>query len=103
LRLSVFLFLGERWLAVGWPYNDDIWESGIAAIAGILVLAGLWTPISAAVITLLELWIALRIGDNRDAHLLAAVLAAGLTVLGPGAWSVDARLFGRRRISLESR
>ena len=64
------------------------------------MLAGLWTPISAAVITFLELWIAIRTGDTRDAHLLAAALAAALTVLGPGAWSVDARLFGWKRIEI---
>jgi putative oxidoreductase len=103
LRLSIFLFLGERWLAMRSLHNDDIWLSGIAALAGILVLAGLWAPISAAVITFLELWLAIRTGETRDAHLLAAALAAGLTVLGPGAWSVDARLFGRRRISIEDR
>jgi putative oxidoreductase len=103
LRLSLFLFLGERWFAIRPDHTYDIWRSAIAAGIGVLVVAGLWTPISAAVIAFLELWIAIRTGDDRDAHLLAAALAASLTVLGPGAWSVDARLFGRRRISLQDR
>ncbi|MGC4051237.1 MAG: hypothetical protein QM757_17895 [Paludibaculum sp.] len=71
----------------------------IAAFAGIFLLAGLWTPISAAVTAMLELWIASRSNDGGAEHFLAAAIAAGLTMLGPGAWSVDARLFGRRRIS----
>jgi len=66
--------------------------------AGIFLVAGLWTPISGVLAAILELWIAFsRASDLRGALLLAA-LGAGLAMLGPGAWSVDARLFGRRRI-----
>jgi len=32
-----------------------------------------------------------------------AVLAAALVMIGPGAWSMDARLFGRKRIELSDR
>jgi hypothetical protein len=31
------------------------------------------------------------------------VLAAAVAMLGPGAWSVDARLFGRRRFEINGR
>lgn len=33
-------------------------------------------------------------------HLLLAVLAISLAMLGPGAWSIDALLFGRKRIAI---
>jgi len=71
-----------------------------AAAAGISLLAGFWTPIAGTVIALAEIWIALsehftQSGDLWT-HSLLAVLGAGLALLGHGAWSVDARLFGRK-------
>jgi putative oxidoreductase len=35
-----------------------------------------------------------------EVHLLLAVLAFSLAMLGPGAWSIDAGLFGRKRIAI---
>jgi putative oxidoreductase len=76
-----------------------------AAIAGLLLLAGLWTPIAAAFIALDELWIAFSLYSSPPTstftghwiHVFLAVLSAGIAMLGPGAWSIDARLFGRKR------
>lgn len=71
--------------------------------AGILLIVGLWTPVSGSLAAILALWSASsRSGDLRSALLLAAMSAA-LAMLGPGAWSVDARLFGRRRINIRDR
>ena len=70
---------------------------------GVLLLAGLWTPIAAALKTVIELWMLFSWGDAAVAHLLRAVLGLSLVMLGPGAWSVDARLFGRKRIDIRSR
>jgi uncharacterized membrane protein YphA (DoxX/SURF4 family) len=33
-------------------------------------------------------------------HLLLAILGISLAMLGPGAWSIDALLFGRKRITV---
>jgi uncharacterized membrane protein YphA (DoxX/SURF4 family) len=33
-------------------------------------------------------------------HILLAVLAMALAMLGPGAWSMDAIIFGRKRITV---
>ena len=103
LRLAIFLFLVEPCLVVRPLYDRDGWPSKIAAVGGALLLLGLWTPISGGITALLEVWIAFRMGDSREAHLLAAAVAGALGLLGPGAWSVDARLFGRRRISIDDR
>jgi uncharacterized membrane protein YphA (DoxX/SURF4 family) len=70
--------------------------------AGILLLIGLWTPVAGALVAIIKLWIALsryfsHSGDPWIA-ILVAVLGAVLAMLGPGAWSIDARLFGRKRI-----
>jgi putative oxidoreductase len=73
------------------------------ATAGLLLIAGLWTPIGAAVMVLLELWrIISRHGDPAS-NILLCVLALAIALLGPGAWSVDARLFGWKRIEIDTR
>ena len=63
-----------------------------------LLATGLWTAILAGITGGIELWTAFTDASGRDAHLLAAAIALGLAVLGPGAWSIDARLFGRKRL-----
>jgi uncharacterized membrane protein YphA (DoxX/SURF4 family) len=72
--------------------------------AGILLLVGLWTPVAGTLAAIVELWIALSLyfshsGDPWIA-ILQAALGAVLAMLGPGAWSIDARLFGRKRIDI---
>ena len=70
----------------------------IAAVAGILLVAGLWTPIVGTLVALLQLWsIFSEAGDPR-VHILLGTIGAALALLGPGGWSVDARLFGWKRI-----
>ena len=70
----------------------------IGAGTGILLLVGLWTPVGGALVTIVELWIVLlRVGDPL-VPLMLAILGATLAMIGPGAWSIDARLFGRKHI-----
>jgi uncharacterized membrane protein YphA (DoxX/SURF4 family) len=70
---------------------------------GILLLAGLWTPFAGALQAIIEIWIFFSRGDGANLHLLLAALGVSLVMLGPGAWSVDARLFGRKRIDIRGR
>ena len=37
----------------------------------------------------------------RWIHIFLAVLAVSVAMLGPGAWSIDARLFGRKRFDID--
>jgi uncharacterized membrane protein YphA (DoxX/SURF4 family) len=74
----------------------------IAALAGVLIAVGLWTPIAGTVLALAELYILFfRTGDPWMAA-IAGILGATLAVIGPGAWSLDARLFGRKHIEISN-
>ncbi len=75
----------------------------IAAGAGVLLLAGLWTPMTGVLVVIIELWIAVSQPNNLCTPLLLGAFGASLAMLGPGAWSIDARLFGRKRIELGDR
>lgn len=69
-----------------------------AIIASGLLLVGLWTPISACLVAAFALWaLIVKCGDPWSNVLLAAIGVA-LSMIGPGIWSLDARLFGWRRI-----
>jgi putative oxidoreductase len=78
-------------------------RSSMAMIDGALAFflcAGLWTPIVGSALAGLAVWAgSSRVGDTWTLILLAAVGIA-LAMLGPGAWSIDALLFGRRRMIL---
>jgi putative oxidoreductase len=75
----------------------------LAAGAGVLLVAGLWTPIAGTVVALIELWNIFSKAGDPWIHLLLGTLGAALALLGPGGWSVDARLFGWKRIDIRDR
>jgi uncharacterized membrane protein YphA (DoxX/SURF4 family) len=75
----------------------------LAAGAGILLIAGLWTPIAGVLVAIIEMWSALSQPGDPLTSILLGTLGAALALLGPGAWSVDARLFGWKRIDIRGR
>ena len=76
----------------------------IGAGAGILLLIGLWTPVAGTLAAIVKVWIAFsRVWSPSGDPWIAiaqAVLGLVLAMVGPGAWSIDARLFGRKRIDM---
>jgi putative oxidoreductase len=74
----------------------------IGSGAGTLLLLGLWTPICGALIAVIEIWIALSYA-GCGASIVLAALGATVAMIGPGAWSIDARLFGRKHFEIPHR
>lgn len=70
---------------------------------GLLLLIGLWTPIAGAMLAILALVHAALHLANPWTCVLMGILGAALALLGPGLWSVDARLFGWKRIRIPDR
>lgn len=105
LRLGVGIALaynGVASLVAEVPAPLAIAQDAIAAAAGIFLIAGLWTPIVGALAALVQVWIALSHPPSQPPgawiHIFLAVLSASLAMLGPGVWSIDARLFGRKLV-----
>ena len=73
------------------------------ATAGLLLITGLWTPVVASVAFLLELWRIISRQGDPTSEILLCTLALAIALLGPGGWSVDARLFGWKRIEIDTR
>ena len=75
----------------------------VQIMLGILLLLGLWTPVAGTLVVLLEIGHLFMLGGDPWIHILLLTLGLSLALLGPGAWSVDARLFGWRRIDIPNR
>ena len=99
LGIQDFLTVGKEPVAIAREF--------VAVIGGTFLIAGFWTPITGTLIAIDELWIALSVpssqGDGHWLCLLLAVLAAATAMVGPGAWSIDAFRFGRKRFDIGKR
>lgn len=91
--------------------NLVAWGMAVLTFAGgAFLLVGLMTPFIAVLVaaggvaTVLS-WIPLpgqALSDSYPAILNLIVLSIAIALLGPGAFSLDARMFGRREITIPS-
>jgi putative oxidoreductase len=88
---------------VGTSRLQIIVMQSVAVGAGTLLLIGLWTPIAGVLVVVVEIWSAFSGTSNLESSFLLATLGAALAALGPGFRSIDARLFGRKRIDIRDR
>jgi putative oxidoreductase len=82
------------------PFSTSMIPYIIGACTGMLFLVGLWTPFVGTLIAVAELWIAVSHFSDPWVPIILATLGGTGAMLGPGAFSVDARLFGRRHLDV---
>jgi putative oxidoreductase len=71
----------------------------IAAIAGVFLLLGLWTPLAGITIAIVGVWVFFFACSTHSlTAIIVAVLGATVAMIGPGLWSIDARLYGRKHL-----
>ncbi len=72
----------------------------LAVAFGAMLVVGLFTPFAGLMAAAIEVWIAFFHPGYRWPQIGLAGLCLSLVMIGPGAWSIDARLFGRKQIDL---
>jgi uncharacterized membrane protein YphA (DoxX/SURF4 family) len=102
---------GVACLSDGRDLTFVIWIAVVLLfVVSALLLIGFLTPVASVLAGLYSLAIALSLVtapvqgffSAKPPAILATVIAAALACLGPGAFSLDARLFGRREIVISS-
>lgn len=68
--------------------------------AALFLIVGFWTPVWGAIVAAIGLWRIHAEPGQFLVHGLLATLGGALTLLGAGARSVDAWIFGWRRIDV---
>ena len=85
---------------IGSSVSSSIIPHIIGACAGMLFVVGLWTPFVGILIAVTELWVIVAHLGNPWISILLASIGVSSAMLGPGAFSIDARLFGRRHLDV---
>lgn len=104
LRLvcGVLVIVGGVTTIIAAPHAQTVVVQAIAVAAALLILAGLWTPIAGMLILVVQVWFALSQTSSVASSVLLATVGAALAALGPGSHSVDAKLYGRKRIEIRN-
>lgn len=84
----------------GEPADAAVWLRICCCVSGVLMLSGFWTPFGAALQSILAAIFSISGPAFEWTHLIHAAIGLSLVMLGPGYWSIDARLYGRKRIDL---
>lgn len=105
LRLVVGIAL--FWHAVEKLNSEPSFQATVLCVLaiglGLLLLIGLWTPLAGTLVAVIELCkIPWKLGDHWT-YIFVGTIGAALALLGPGLWSVDARMYGWKRIDPPSR
>lgn len=91
LYCAVMHLLAPGKFAPSFPYL-------IAGIAALFLLLGLWTPLSGITIAIVGVWVFFACSGHSLTAIIVAVLGASVAMIGPGMWSIDAKLYGRKHL-----
>jgi uncharacterized membrane protein YphA (DoxX/SURF4 family) len=99
LRLAVSIVLVTRvWLC---PAPGATMLMALSAILAFLITIGLFTPIAAGSAALVSLG-SIQFWNEPSMSALTIAILIAVALLGAGAYSVDAKLYGRRRLVINS-
>jgi hypothetical protein len=102
----------QAWLAVSATNTDLLGATPAAAwgVCGVALTIGLYTAVCSTIVVVGYAFVLFMPFDaavlphlDSVAAVIGLAASAGLGLLGPGAFSIDARLFGRREIFIPAR
>ncbi len=97
LRLATGLSLAAV-AHVGLADTANLLDRSLVGGVVVLLWIGLWTPIAAVMASAIQIGTLTLAHQLNGSSIVTAAVGFALAMLGPGAWSLDARLFGRKRI-----
>jgi hypothetical protein len=74
------------------------WLYAGLGLTGLALCIGVFTPIFSALSLAIQLWQLMLYGNELGQRAEGILIATALSLLGPGAFSVDSYRFGRRRV-----
>jgi uncharacterized membrane protein YphA (DoxX/SURF4 family) len=74
------------------------WIYGTCVTIGVALCIGVFTPLFAALSLVIQLCQFVLLWNDLEQRAVGILIAAALSLLGPGAFSVDSYRFGRRRV-----
>jgi putative oxidoreductase len=99
LRLAAgFSLLGVGYFTSGLGDVATVLLRCVALGVAVLLLLGVATPLTAVAEAAIQVSIMILERRYNSWGAIATALGVALAMLGPGAWSLDARVFGRKRI-----
>ena len=108
----ITVFLAIRWIAGAPERAAYVWVMGIISTAcGVMLILGFKTLLAGVTASVSMLAIAFSAGSVVSPvssgafvlYLLTAILTLGLALTGPGAFSIEGHLYGRREIVVPPR
>jgi putative oxidoreductase len=102
LRLAAgmtLVVLAIKMLLEGAHGGMGVFDVG-SILSGTLLILGLWTPVAGTVVAIGAIWMGISGAFSLPSCIFVGILGAALALLGPGAFSLDASLYGWKRIEL---